>query len=83
MRAHRNLSRVKWDLFSKQQDQLTELATTLVEEKGTPYMVQLKQLQHREKMVKDYRAVKSVLKKVTNKRKGGGPTLTKLQSKEN
>ena len=72
---------MKRGLFFKGQNQLTDLAKALKEEKVTTDAAQLKQLQTWEKMVKDYRADKSVLSKVTNKKKGGG--LIKLQIKEN
>ena len=48
-RAHRNLDRVKRDLFSKRQTQLEELAEALAEEKDNTKEMQLKALRNKEK----------------------------------
>ena len=80
-RAHRNLDRVKRDLFSKRQTQLEELAEALAEENGNTKEMQLKALRNKEKMAADYKAVKSALNSVNDKRRGGG--LTRLQISEN
>ena len=57
------------------------IAVALSEEKGTTDKVQLKQIQHHEKLVKDYKAVQAVLIKVTEQKRGGG--LDKLKTKKN
>ena len=49
-RAHRNLERVKPDLFSKRQTQLEELAEVLAEENDNTKEIQLKALRNKEKM---------------------------------
>ena len=48
-RAHRNLERVKRDLFSKRQTQLEELVEALAEENDTTKEAQLKAIRSKEK----------------------------------
>ena len=50
--------------------EVSELAAALAEEKLTMDEAQLNRLQNRENMAKDYRAVKLVLIKVTDKKRG-------------
>jgi uncharacterized protein YbcC (UPF0753/DUF2309 family) len=80
-KAHRNLERVKRDLFSKHQTQLEELAEALAEENDNTKEAQLKTIQNKEKMAEDYKVVKATLNSVNDKKRGGG--LTHLQISEN
>ena len=77
-KAHRNLDRVKRDLFSKRQTQLEELAEALADENDNTKEMQLKALRNKEKMAADYKAVKSALNSVNDKRRGGGLTRLKI-----
>ena len=47
-KSHRRLIQVKRGLFFKRQNQLTDLAEALVEDKGMTDVAQLKKLQNRE-----------------------------------
>ena len=69
-KAHRDLDRVKRDLFSKRQSQLEELAEALADENDNTKEMQLKALRNKEKMAADYKAVKSALNSVNDKRGG-------------
>ena len=52
-RAHRNLDRVKRDLFSKRQTQLEELAEALAEENDNTKEMKLKALRNKEQIAAD------------------------------
>ena len=80
-KATRNLDRVKRDIFSKHQTQLEELGEALVEENDNTKEAQLKNIRSREKMAKDYKALKLALNSVNDKKKGGG--INHLQISEN
>ena len=78
--AHRDFGRVLWDMRSKRQENLQQLAEAKAELSNTDATSHLKQIKHRELMVNDYSAVRKVINTVTKKRGGGGITLLRVDT---